>query len=692
MNGHPEQLSFHFKLLLMLCLILISTLGYSQKTNQLSGKWIGTYICPQGETGLLLEIKYQSNSLFAIFNFYPVRSNPNIPSGSFSMSVSLEKNNLSLTPLEWIVKPSGYTMTGFSLIWNKNTDCLQGIICNNPVTLTRLTALLTPQDTTNKYMLPTHTSSVQLTPGSQRIPKAYDRTSLTVFYIDLSGRYAERAKKMIQQLEFSAKYNNLNLSSLIYKPSFTISTNTNNNSIHIRNDLNQKSLGKEIVSKWYNRQTSGKMDVSFVHKSGRFSATDEDYLFAQSTRRGNVLLDDYGQRLVNLSYILIIDIQNLKNTNDNEQVGWKADVVGYIYKINYSEIVQDLLYACWIDDNDTEAQIVQKNNFFSSIFVPITHVLTIIIGESETSYPKITASTQENIEKHSKLWEDVMLFKLIKNSYEDIILIAERHIDDFKINIPLFTVRPLSAKIGKKEGLKVDNRFFVYEHVEVKGTNMVEAKLRGVVRATSRIADNQHEATGNMQTSKFYQVAGRRLKPGFSLQQKNDIGLESTVGWEHGEVGGIVLRADLRSSKEVSLRAFFTYLELAFQLKKYSNNATSQIGISNQNFSFFHLGLGIAKGFQPMRNVELRPHTGIGFEYTLNEDLPTEASVGAIYLRPGINVSINLRHDFQILGGTAYYLMFGYVLDENKKEMVPWKQLFEDRGGPSYFVGVKKMF
>ena len=49
-----------------------------------------------------------------------------------------------------------------------------------------------------------------------------------------------------------------------------------------------------------------------------------------------------------------------------------------------------------------------------------------------------------------------------------------------------------------------------------------------------------------MGTTKFYQTAGRRIRAGYLLQQRNDFGASLLVGYENGEVGGVYGRVDLR--------------------------------------------------------------------------------------------------------------------------------------------------
>jgi murein DD-endopeptidase MepM/ murein hydrolase activator NlpD len=81
----------------------------------LAGTWVGTYSCIQGETGLRLIIRAGSgNSLQAEFVFYPIPTNPTVPSGSFAMTGSYSDANVALKQDHWINQPAGYLMVDLS--------------------------------------------------------------------------------------------------------------------------------------------------------------------------------------------------------------------------------------------------------------------------------------------------------------------------------------------------------------------------------------------------------------------------------------------------------------------------------------------------------------------------------------------------------------------------------------------------
>lgn len=120
--------------------VFISTIQVSFcqiKTNSVEGKWKGTYNCTQGKTGLTLTLHENGKNINAIFEFYPVESNMDVKTGSFTLTGFRVGNSITLNHQKWINHPSGYSMLDLVLKLNTESDFLTGNICNNPFILQR---------------------------------------------------------------------------------------------------------------------------------------------------------------------------------------------------------------------------------------------------------------------------------------------------------------------------------------------------------------------------------------------------------------------------------------------------------------------------------------------------------------------------------------------------------------------------
>jgi hypothetical protein len=98
-------------------------------SDDFKGKWVGSYICGQGHTGLTLTISTVSKDISAIFEFYPSSSNAQGKSGSFKLQGSFSENgSFVLKPTEWINKPSGFFMVGLTGEINDARTELSGLV------------------------------------------------------------------------------------------------------------------------------------------------------------------------------------------------------------------------------------------------------------------------------------------------------------------------------------------------------------------------------------------------------------------------------------------------------------------------------------------------------------------------------------------------------------------------------------
>lgn len=79
----------------------------------LNGTWEGTYRCRQGLTGMKLTVfVVDDHEVEATFEFFPVKSNPNVPRGSYVVEGTYTATGFTLQPDHWIKRPGDYIMVG----------------------------------------------------------------------------------------------------------------------------------------------------------------------------------------------------------------------------------------------------------------------------------------------------------------------------------------------------------------------------------------------------------------------------------------------------------------------------------------------------------------------------------------------------------------------------------------------------
>lgn len=521
----------------------------------------------------------------------------------------------------------------------------------------------------------------------KKIPSTYDRSSITVFFMKFPGEnHSSEVEAKIDKVTFTDKYYNNNLSNLVIQAPFSRGDVSVKAEKAIETYLLQQGVSKAIVNKWYNRKDDGSMDLDLIFDRGMFNATDAAYIKAQATKLGDNILKDYGNRLIEKSYILVLDYQNIQTMKEakvDKMKGWKATVNGYLFKVKYDEEVQNALYDCWIYPEDSPEVRKEKIKKYEALQIPITFVTKTTVY-AQASLPTEDTQLGKIIKQKT---EDQLLQELVQKGYDESLYYLEMNHEDFMVKTTIHQVRPIRAKIGLKEGLKCDHRYFAYEYVYNEKTNSIEPRFRGVIRATSKIVDNRQVARGDMPTSQFYQTAGRKLREGYLIRQQNDFGGELLVGYEAGEVGGVYGRIDLRMGRYVGIRALFVYAEVGFQVKDYDIGGV----LPYEGIAFVHYGAGLAKGFMLTRNVELRPYIGLGQEQANHNDFDN-GTLKVLYLKAGANLALNLKHNVQLMGGVGSYSFIGNAENDNGDTGDKWDAVFPDRKGMATMFGIKFMF
>ncbi len=562
--------------------------------------------------------------------------------------------------------------------------------------------------------------SAQNVEAPKAFKTSYNRPSMTFFYMKFTDeKHSSDVEGKINSLDFPEKFDDNNFNQMVFNAPFNRLGATAKPEELIRQKLQSDNVGKDILNKWFNRRGDGTMDMELIKERGRFDATDAAYNVAQMTQRGESALMDFGENLIKLSYILVLDFQNISTMaeqKDTKSIGWSADVNIYLFKVKFDDEIQSTLYnSCWINKDDSPEQRNEKIKKYNQLEIPVEFVYKstrpVLVSNSE-SKDKVTDFNGTM---------SALLESVVQEAYNKSITRLEMKIEDFKVKTPIYQIHPTRAKIGLKEGLKCDNRYFAYEFVYRKKTNSSVPRRRGVIRATSEIVDNRQLATGNMGTSRFYQTSGLKLQPGYLLKQELDRGLEFYGGMEVGEVGGYYGRFDYRFGRLIGIPAQFIYVDVAYEEKTYD---LTNYGGNKDTYNFLRIGLGFAKGFMLTRNTEIRPYFGGGVEFASDlidyvfiksgsyynpipeKDKSKFTGPMTYYLKGGANLALNLRHNIQLTGGVGYYLFVknAFVLNKDAKsvdayfehngtyKVVNWSDLFKDRKGISIMAGLRLGF
>ncbi len=511
------------------------------------------------------------------------------------------------------------------------------------------------------------------------VPSTYNRNALTVIVLDNNGKYMPDIKNACGSLVIPEKYDDNDLN-IRYLPA-------SSNPDQILQAIENYKLPNKILAKWFSQQPNGEFDMSLIATRGLYNATAGDMKIASASKTGLNKIKDAGKALVNNSYIQVLDIRNVMSMQEyydqqdaanrksaaaagtafkpveRTQNGWKGDVVSYLYKINPSA-VDTLFDKMWIYEDDNDAVRNEKRYLFENASFGFNFVMTATAVADGTQY-----NPGQSLAPKVQLTKDQLFAKLLNMSLDVTLLALETKYEPFRVKTSVYAVHPVRAKIGTKEGLSVDQRYFILEN-EQNNKGEVVSKQKAVVR-TSKVAVNSVVAgTASVELSKFYQTAGKRIEPGMTMQQRNDFGLGLSLGGGSltGGMGGFYIKAEenlavltrqvagpKNSIGVTQLKIFGSY---AFDAATYPNDINT--------YAFGRYQVGLSKGFYFMRAFSLAPFLAYGVEKATWTNSSTDYNMSTAFLNIGAYATINIRHNIQLVGTANYYMLVGNAYYETK--------------------------
>jgi len=391
-----------------------------------------------------------------------------------------------------------------------------------------------------------------------------------------------------------------------------------------------------ILAKWWNRDTNGDFNTEFVAKRGGFSAIDADVIQAKASSTNRIEM--IGADLIDKSYVFVYDITGLLTM---EQVYDKADASAKKYNSNYIPVkrvdegyeVTYTVYAYRLVFNDSVSSVFYNNYWtdaqshdakkvaaWGTATFPMLYKtrLSATVRSAQPKDPKSSAYLNKKKKTMTELLQDVAVL-VQTNSVDELGI----RLEDFKPKVSVFKTKPLSAKLGTKESLYLDQRFFIYEIEQDLSGN--QKKVRKGVARVKEIADNNTMASGASKPSVFQQQGGKKLYEGMLMESNEDRGVGLSIGFPFStgnkQFGGLNIALDYRISRVAKVTG------LALGIDAYVNflNDVNVGNVSTSNGSLpyagnvmdgtsYALAVYVAKEmyFTRKGNIYLRPSIGGG--------------------------------------------------------------------------------
>jgi len=456
----------------------------------------------------------------------------------------------------------------------------------------------------------------------------YLRPSLTVLFFQPKNAQEETIINKMKGLGVVNKFDDNTIDYPYFNGNgLTITERPNKMKSYISN------ASKLILAKWWNRDANGDFNTEIVAKRGGFAANDADVVQANASNTNR--LEMIGSELIDKSYVFLYEINqvltmeqvydktdatNKKYSNyvpvKRENEGYEVTYSVYAYKLNFNDSVASIFYTkYWSDAKNHDAKKVAS---WSNASFPMIYVKNWS-GTLKSTQPKDPKSSIYLVKKKKTMNE--LLLDIVPSMQTNSVEELGMKIEDLKAKVSVYKTKPLSAKIGTKESLYRDQRFFVYE-IEVDKSGNQNKVRKGVARV-KQIADNNKVATGETSPSLFQQQGGKKLYEGMLMESNEDQGVAVGIGFasspQNMQLGGLNLNLDYRISRPSKINGLAVGLDCSLNFMSNlsaGNVSTGTMGLNSTGMSgmTYALDLYIAKEmyFTQKGIVYLRPSIGGG--------------------------------------------------------------------------------
>lgn len=489
----------------------------------------------------------------------------------------------------------------------------------------------------------------------------YSRNSISYVLLEFSNnRFNDYLKKAIYQVNVPSKFDYNDIKEKVYKAPYyhTETPNFKKNAEAVRRSLAAEKYANKIVKFWWDIDDQGNYSTKVLKDRGFYNATDWDVEKADAEKRGRAALADAGEKLIAKSYVLVLDFHDIKTMKEiydekdakamklakklkteftpveRKKNGFTGKLTAYLFKINYSDTVQGYLMDAFTEDNKIDLQ--KFDHIFQEVYSPLTYV-----SQREVNVDGTQANPGQFLAPAIQKSKEQLMVVMVNDGVNKVLSSFEKTYEEFRVKTPLVSTNPLQAKIGKKEGLTHERRYFVWEYV-ANNKGDVKARKKGEIRA-AKVVDNRNNELGQTPTSTFYQIGGKKLSEGMTLQERKDFGIGLSGGFSF--IGGGFIHGDINVGQwlDAPIKQFKLYGDIFFRAKDIT--AQSPVGTMpfvDENYSFTSFSIGIQKEYIFARNLHFGWFIGWTGESVSWTDMNDGESLSAGGINWGAQIGANL--------------------------------------------------
>lgn len=555
-------------------------------------------------------------------------------------------------------------------------------------------------------------SAQDITDSAKKVKKQivssdYDRNSLTIIGLKSDSPLAGQLAKMIDTIKIADKFysNEIGFRNIPYNAVVSLFDKAQQEKVFktdVLKLLDDNKIGQGIVAKWFNRQPDGSFNTEVLKERGIYNSDDSDLSIASSSKRGESALMDAGLGLVDHSYVLVLGFSNLMTMDEyytkteaapeaRKMNGVKGDLIGLLYKLNFNDSVSAVFFQdMWVNKGSADAKI--KAAKFDANTFPLVPVKNLIMPVQATQY-----NAGQSLAPKVQKTQDELLRDMVNSSMTNILNHLTYQVSDFKVKAQIYKTNPIAVKIGKKEGLGYDQRYFVFENRQTRSGEQYSSR-RGVIKSMS-VADNRSVTSGETEPSYFYQIAGGKIdNMGMFVEQRIDAGLNFFLGYQQDAMSGLDARIEyymgrLFYGKKQGISRGMTSFKLYVE-GGYNSGEFTLDGISPEDVDLLRVSAGVNKDYYLTNFLHAGPFVGVGIESATGKTSDYKAET--IFIEGGARLGINLKYNIQLIGSATYYVMLAPTVKDAIETEVnnpgSYNDLFPDRAGLGISYGIRFMF
>ncbi len=378
----------------------------------------------------------------------------------------------------------------------------------------------------------------------------YRRSSLYSLMVNHTDQqFANEIKEAFLQIPVPDKFNNHDLSVKVLNLDKKLEgAKSDKENPVITKFLKDNNVASRLVGRWFNRDIyTGACDMELVKERGLYNATEFDRQLAKHSARGMALLQDAGEDLIGNTFVVVNDIRYIDKSKGSKTVGSIFKVLGqvaaaytgvdsykdlgdnlgdiaeslkgfsvrintFLYRLDWNQDQANLFYQ---EQYGVGADAAKKQNFEKAR--PNYHLKYVGKVESQGGTTSFLGIKED---------EPIMMVrKACQRAIDENVVDLQRSYEEFRTKTPLLTAEPLTAYIGKKEGVTAKSRYEVLEVVLLENGTHKYKKVGEIQPIEGQIWDNRFMATeegavgSNLNYTTFRAISGKNFAKGMLIRE-----------------------------------------------------------------------------------------------------------------------------------------------------------------------------